>query len=103
MRNALIVYTHDPHRTTNGIHALKFTRPSTRANATKASIIEFTDQRFCITPPYRTTRPGMLIRPTNVAAVSCQALSPGFSHCGYSIDLSPRVGPTKKPQDSTES
>ena len=28
------------------------------------------------------TSPGTLIRPTKVAAVSCQALSPGFSHVG---------------------
>ena len=47
-----------------------------------ASIMLFTDQRFCMTPPYRTTRPGTLIRPTRVAAVICHALSPGFSHVG---------------------
>src|SRR5438309_5883052 len=40
------------------------------------------DQRFCITPPYRTTRPGTLIRPTSVAAVICQAVSPLLSHEG---------------------
>src|SRR6185437_1656877 len=28
-------------------------------------------------------RPGTLIRPTNVAAVICQALSPALSHEGY--------------------
>ena len=55
---------------------------STSANATNAIIIEFTDQRFCMTPPYSTTRPGTLIRPTRVAAVSCQALSPGFTKSG---------------------
>ena len=43
----------------------------------------FTDQRFCMTPPYRTARPGRLISPTNVAAVICHALSPGFSQLGY--------------------
>ena len=55
----------------------------TRPKAANASIMLFTDQRFCITPPYRITSPGTLIRPTNVAAVSCQALSPGFSQAGY--------------------
>ena len=43
----------------------------------------FTDQRFCITPPYRTARPGRLISPTNVAAVICHALSPGLSQLWY--------------------
>ena len=43
----------------------------------------FTDQRFCITPPYRTARPGRLISPTKVAAVICHALSPGLSQLGY--------------------
>src|SRR5450755_2590353 len=38
---------------------------------------------FCTTPPYKTTRPGTLINPTSVAAVSCQALSPAFNHAGY--------------------
>ena len=52
---------------------------STIANATNAIIIEFTDQRFCMMPPYSTTRPGTLISPTNVAAVICQALSPGLN------------------------
>src|SRR5438128_1589878 len=56
---------------------------STSANAMNDIIIEFTDQRFCITPPYRTTRPGTLMSPTSVAAVSCHALSPGFSQLGY--------------------
>ncbi len=42
-----------------------------------------TDQRFCMTPPYRTARPGRLISPTNVAAVICHALSPAFSQLGY--------------------
>ena len=55
---------------------------STTANPVKAIIIELTDQRFCMTPPYSTTSPGTLIRPTRVAAVSCQAASPGFSQCG---------------------
>src|SRR5205085_3739577 len=40
------------------------------------------DQRFCITPPYRTTRPGTLISPTSVAAVICQALSPALNQEG---------------------
>ena len=40
------------------------------------SIMLLIDQRFCMTPPYRTTRPGTLISPTNVAAVICQAVLP---------------------------
>src|SRR5947209_7210826 len=171
MRNALTVYTNVIHTTTYGIHALKFTRPSTdpsarigviaantnwkyasvdvgkwnggpsvidgisaapssptwprmlppspqsvprnpcapntppplcaiewpnpilnahrhhaisvRQKATNVSIMLFTDQRFCITPPYSTASPGTLIRPTSVAAVNCHALSPGFNQDGY--------------------
>ena len=56
---------------------------STTANAANVSIMLLMDQRFCMTPPYSTTRPGTLIRPTSVAAVSCQALSPGLSQVGY--------------------
>ena len=56
---------------------------STRQNATNVSIMLLTDQRFCMTPPYRTARPGRLISPTNVAAVICHALSPGLSQDGY--------------------
>src|SRR5215469_9143987 len=38
---------------------------------------------FCLTyPAYRTARPGMLCRPTNVAAASCHALLPLSSHLG---------------------
>ena len=55
---------------------------STTANAANVSIMLLIDQRFCITPPYRTTRPGTLISPTSVAAVICQALSPGLSQVG---------------------
>src|ERR1700716_1870599 len=54
----------------------------TTAKAAKVSIMLLMDQRFCITPPYSTTRPGTLIRPTSVAAVSCHALSPGLSQVG---------------------
>ena len=56
---------------------------SATQNATNVSIMLLTDQRFCITPPYRTARPGTLISPTKVAAVSCQALSPALSQRGY--------------------
>ncbi len=56
---------------------------STRQNATNVSIMLLTDQRFCMTPPYRTARPGRLISPTNVAAVICHALSPALSQDGY--------------------
>src|SRR5213078_1124327 len=58
---------------------------STTENATKVSIMLLTDQRFCITPPYSTARPGRLISPTSVAAVSCQALSHGAKKCGYAF------------------
>ncbi len=60
---------------------------SVTQNATNVSIMLFTDQRFCITPPYRTARPGRLISPTNVAAVICQALSPAFSQLGYASQV----------------
>src|SRR5579875_3266294 len=33
-------------------------------------------------PPKRQARPGRLMRPTNVAAVSCQELSPVFNQAG---------------------
>ena len=56
---------------------------STTANAANVSIMLLIDQRFCITPPYSTTSPGTLISPTSVAAVICQAVSPGLSHVGY--------------------
>src|SRR6476661_8029730 len=64
-------------------HNTQATRTS--ENATNVSIMLLTDQRFCITPPYSTARPGRLISPTSVAAVSCHALSPGVSHCGYAL------------------
>src|ERR1700727_328966 len=53
----------------------------TTAKVTNVSIMLLIDQRFCITPPYSTTRPGTLINPTNVAAVNCQAVSPVSSQC----------------------
>jgi hypothetical protein len=33
---------------------------------------------FCTRPPYRTARAGIDIRPTSVAAVICQELSPAL-------------------------
>src|SRR5205085_1419534 len=57
---------------------------STTENATNVSIMLLIDQRFCITPPYSTARPGTLIKPTSVAAVICQEVSPGFSQLGAS-------------------
>jgi hypothetical protein len=48
---------------------------------------EFTAHFFFTTPPYRTTRPGKLCSPTSVAAVSCHALSPLFSHSGDDADV----------------
>src|SRR6266567_6616694 len=64
-------------------HSTHTTR--TIEKVTNVSIMLLIDQRFCITPPYRTARPGMLIRPTSVAAVSCQAVSPELSQLGASI------------------
>src|SRR6266516_3535035 len=60
---------------------------SVRQKATNVSIMLFTDQRFCITPPYRTARPGTLMSPTSVAAVICHALSPGLSQLGYACQV----------------
>src|SRR5947209_11936877 len=57
---------------------------STTAKAANVNIMLLIDQRFCMTPPYRTTSPGTLIKPTSVAAVICQALSPELSHEGAS-------------------
>ena len=69
------------------LNAHRHHRPASRQNATNVSIMVFTDQRFCMTPPYSTASPGRLIRPTNVAAVICQALSPAFSQLGYASQL----------------
>src|SRR6476660_6089401 len=66
----------------------------TTAKAANVSIMLLIDQRFCMTPPYSTTSPGTLISPTSVAAVICQALSPGLSQVGYgsnSLSLSGRI------------
>src|ERR1700677_4807065 len=60
---------------------------STTENVRNVSIIELMLQRFCITPPYSTTRPGTLIRPTSVAAVTCQAVSPWFSQGSASVGI----------------
>src|SRR3954447_21152534 len=73
---------------------------STSQKATKVSIMLFTDQRFCMTPPYSTARPGRLIRPTNVAAVSCQPLSPGLSQLGYEAQVTRTSVPTSFLVDS---
>ena len=67
------------------LNAHKHQATKTRENATNVSIMLLTDQRFCMTPPYRTARPGRLISPTNVAAVICHALSPAFSQLGYAF------------------
>src|SRR5271154_1427714 len=65
------------------LNAQRHHATSTRQKATNVSIMLLTDQRFCMTPPYRTARPGRLISPTKVAAVICHALSPAFNQCGY--------------------
>src|SRR5579884_905469 len=59
----------------------------TTEKVANASIMLLIDQRFCITPPYRTARPGTLIKPTSVAAVSCQEVSPELSQLGASIGM----------------
>src|SRR5438105_6666539 len=60
---------------------------STIEKVAKHSIMLLIDQRFCITPPYRTARPGMLIKPTRVAAVICQEVSPELSQVGASSGM----------------
>src|SRR5471032_687557 len=67
------------------LNAHRHQATSTSENATNVSIMLLTDQRFCMTPPYRIARPGRLISPTNVAAVICHALSPAFSQLGYAF------------------
>jgi hypothetical protein len=54
----------------------------TRQNPLNAMIMVLTAHLRCTRPPYRTARPGRLIRPTRVAAVSCQEVSPAFSQLG---------------------
>src|SRR5579863_6504486 len=43
----------------------------------------FTTHFFGTRPPYSTARPGTLIRPTKVAAVSCHDVLPVSSHGGW--------------------
>src|SRR5205823_10444477 len=71
----------------------------TMENVAKVNIMLLIDHRFCITPPYSTARPGTLIKPTRVAAVICQEVSPGFSHVGAStgMDLLVRRGRSTHP------
>src|SRR5580658_3376336 len=52
---------------------------SVRQNALNTIIMVLTAHLRCTIPPYKTARAGMLIKPTSVAAVSCQALSPELS------------------------
>jgi hypothetical protein len=49
---------------------------SVRQNALNTIIMVLTAHLRWTSPPYRTASAGMLIRPTSVAAVICQALSP---------------------------
>src|ERR1700722_7808360 len=44
---------------------------------------------FLTTPPYRTINPGILCRPTNVAAANCHALLPLSSHFGEGTNIDP--------------
>ena len=50
-----------------------------RQNALNTIIMVLTAHLRWTMPPYRTASAGMLIRPTSVAAVICQALSPELS------------------------
>ena len=52
---------------------------STRQNVQNTISMVFTAHFFCTSPPYKTASAGMLMRPTSVAAVICQALSPDDS------------------------
>jgi hypothetical protein len=54
----------------------------TRQKPLNAMIMVFTAHLRCTSPPYRTAKPGRLIRPTRVAAVNCQEVSPAFSQLG---------------------
>src|SRR5262249_40579522 len=67
------------------LKAKRHQRTTTIAKPTNDIIIVYTDPGFCITPPYKAIRPGMLIRPTNVAAVNCQALLPVSTAANKSI------------------
>ncbi|KWW97706.1 hypothetical protein TH66_19540 [Carbonactinospora thermoautotrophica] len=62
-----------PHRT----HTI-----STTENALNTISMVFTTHFRGTSPPYRSATPGMLIRPTSVAAISCHALSPGLTQLG---------------------
>src|SRR6478736_687042 len=55
----------------------------TKENPVKAINIVLTAHFFWTMPAYNTAMPGILIRPTRVAATNCQALSPGLSQSGY--------------------
>src|SRR5215467_4389884 len=73
---------------------------SVRQNALNTIIIVLMAHFRCTIPPYRTASAGMLIKPTSVAAVSCQALSPELSQCGYGFTLRPSIGHERRVLDS---
>src|SRR5215469_13921979 len=56
------------------------------ANALNTIKMVFTAHFRCTMPPYRTARAGILMRPTSVAAVICQALSPELSQLAYGVN-----------------
>ena len=64
---------------------------STAAKPANVIRIVLTTHFFWTKPPKSTARPGTLMRATNVAAVSCQALSPVSSHA-WSDELIGRRG-----------
>src|SRR5215472_7346044 len=59
---------------------------SVRQNALNTIIIVLMAHFRCTIPPYRTASAGMLIKPTSVAAVICQALSPELSQLAYGFN-----------------
>src|ERR1700722_18271068 len=69
---------------------------STRQNVQNTIIMVLTAHFFCTRPPYKTARPGMLMRPTSVAAVICQAVSPDDSQFAQGSTTLRRRGPTLK-------
>ena len=58
-----------------------------RPKAANTIIMVFTAHLRCTIPPYKTASAGMLISPTSVAAVICQALSPELRKLAYGFTL----------------
>src|SRR5215471_19283477 len=67
------------------LYANRVQTTSVMANAYSTMRAELSAHLRFIRPAYRMARPGTLCSPTNVAAVSCQALSPAFSQFGPDV------------------